>query len=203
MKTLAAEFTAELAAETATFAMLLDIELSTPLYRNTLDIPVTTGGNTYTPINMSIDRVTSQGGLAAGYIDTTIDTVDQLMAAAFLGEQVAGKGSLLSVAAIGSNYRVVQSSGSDVVVIASWELTEQDLKITFVNEMILWRKKTLRKCQVNCQWPFKSAECAYAGAATWCDQSYTRCTALGNTANYGGFRFIKATMEKEIRWGTY
>jgi parallel beta-helix repeat protein len=41
-----------------------------------------------------------------------------------------------------------------------------------------------------CPWPFKGFECGYAGAETDCNKSWARCSQLGNTNRYGGFRFI-------------
>ena len=41
-----------------------------------------------------------------------------------------------------------------------------------------------------CPWPFKGAECGYAGTETECNKSWARCSQLGNTTMYGGFRFI-------------
>lgn len=48
---------------------------------------------------------------------------------------------------------------------------------------------------------YKTTECSYIGAGTWCDQSYERCLALGNNANYGGMRFAPAMQEKQVWWG--
>lgn len=37
--------------------------------------------------------------------------------------------------------------------------------------------------------------------ATWCDQSYDRCVILGNTTNFGGFRWLPGLATKSIVWG--
>ena len=66
MRTLAANFTAELAAETAAFVLLLDIETATPVYYTTCDIPVVTGGKRYTPREFGVDRIAAGSGLAVG-----------------------------------------------------------------------------------------------------------------------------------------
>lgn len=36
---------------------------------------------------------------------------------------------------------------------------------------------------------------------TWCDQSYDRCVILGNTTNFGGFRWLPGLATKNIIWG--
>lgn len=38
----------------------------------------------------------------------------------------------------------------------------------------------------SCQWPFKGAECAYAGPETRCARTLDACRALGNSARFGG-----------------
>lgn len=40
---------------------------------------------------------------------------------------------------------------------------------------------------VNCQWRFKDTRCGYAGAETKCDKTLTRCKALSNVTNFGGY----------------
>jgi phage-related protein len=41
-----------------------------------------------------------------------------------------------------------------------------------------------------CVWKFKGPQCGYLGAEATCDKSWARCSQLGNTNRYGGFRFI-------------
>lgn len=48
---------------------------------------------------------------------------------------------------------------------------------------------------------YEVTECAYLGSEAWCDQSYARCCNLGNSGNFGGFRFLPSLMEKDIWWG--
>lgn len=86
-------------------------------------------------------------------------------------------------------------------LLAEWEATEKDVTLEIVNEFFLWRKRTLRVVSASCPWPFKGAECAYSGGGAWCDQSYERCSALGNTAGFGGDRFAPSTAEKQVWWG--
>jgi len=40
---------------------------------------------------------------------------------------------------------------------------------------------------VNCQWKFKDSRCTYSGAETKCDKTLTRCQALANITNFGGY----------------
>lgn len=38
----------------------------------------------------------------------------------------------------------------------------------------------------SCHWPFKGAECAYAGSATLCARTLDACRLLNNSARFGG-----------------
>ena len=87
-------------------------------------------------------------------------------------------------------------------IIGGWQLYDENtLKITITNELVLWNKKPLRIQMSSCPWVFKGTECAYSGEESTCDQTYERCRFLGNTANFGGDRFINSLMQKEIWWG--
>ena len=87
-------------------------------------------------------------------------------------------------------------------IIGGWDIYgDSKVKLNVTNEMILWNKKSLRPQSSSCPWTFKGVECAYAGAETWCDQSYARCVDLLNAAQFGGERFLPAITEREIWWG--
>lgn len=43
---------------------------------------------------------------------------------------------------------------------------------------------------VNCQFKFKGSRCAYSGSETKCDKTLTRCKALSNVTNFGGYPSI-------------
>lgn len=47
---------------------------------------------------------------------------------------------------------------------------------------------------------FKGPECGYAGAEVTCDRTLTRCTALGNSARFGGFSGIHAVGSTQDLW---
>jgi len=38
-------------------------------------------------------------------------------------------------------------------------------------------------------------------SVSWCDQSYDRCRSLGNSTNFGGFRWLPGLAKKNIVWG--
>jgi hypothetical protein len=84
----------------------------------------------------------------------------------------------------------------------AWSLDEEKITCTLVSDMVKWNQKTLAKYSASCRWKeFKGTECGYSGSQTWCDRSYTRCSALANTVNFGGFRWLPSIIDKEIWWG--
>jgi hypothetical protein len=79
--------------------------------------------------------------------------------------------------------------------------------VTCVTESVKARRTTPGECySPTCRHPFpptaQRPECGYAGAATWCDHSWARCTALANTDNYGGEPEMADLANKEFRWGS-
>lgn len=86
--------------------------------------------------------------------------------------------------------------------IDGWNLDEEEVSFTIASELVKWNQRTLSRHSASCRWKeFKGTECAYAGAEIWCDRTYTRCVALGNQANFGGFRWLPSIVNKQIWWG--
>lgn len=51
---------------------------------------------------------------------------------------------------------------------------------------------------VNCQWKFKDElRCKYSGTETKCDKTLTRCTALNNVTNFGGYPSVITPLPTE------
>jgi len=153
-------------------------------------------------------------------VSIDFDNVGLTMSAILLGEDVRNKTAKLSFGCYGTMGMVWDSGiewdaeiqwleGTTIIgvvdlfqgIISDWNLSETMAQMTIVNEFILWKKKTLRIAQAACPWDFKGTECTYSGGETWCDKSYERCTALSNTDNFGGFRFLPSIAEKSIWWG--
>ena len=88
------------------------------------------------------------------------------------------------------------------LMIDTWSMDEQQIKITITSELYAWDQTTTYAHSPSCRWKvFKGTECAYAGAESWCDRSYTRCEALLNTAYFGGFRWVPSLEDRTIWWG--
>jgi len=87
--------------------------------------------------------------------------------------------------------------------IGEWLLDESRIRMTVTNQFAQWTQETINHHSASCRWKvFKGTECAYSGGETWCDRSYTRCAALSNVANFGGFRWLPSIEDKVIWWGS-
>ena len=158
--------------------------------------------NKFETMPFNISTINYSAKSSVDKVTINIQNVDLQMSAVFLNEDIMNKWGILWIGFLDSNNIVI---GQPIEVfrglVSTWKLSEPKASITLVNEFILWNKKTLRKHQSACRWPFKGAECGYSGGETWCDQSYARCVALNNEDNFGGFRWLPDLMEREIYWG--
>jgi hypothetical protein len=110
-------------------------------------------------------------------------------------------------------FQVIPAKQSDLAVfpifigsIDGWNVDESDLQMYVANDMSNWNQRPLNKHGASCRWKkFKgnnsASPCHYSGYESWCDRSYSRCMALGNSANFGGFRWLPSLETKEIFWG--
>ena len=230
MKTFDTALIAELLKQEAIPFWFIDLDLVSATYRYTdMDIDYVLDGNRYYARDVSIGNITGNAGMSVDSVSLSISNADLIISTLFMAEEVRGRPITLSMSAfrkrgeekvydIAGNV-VVAIAGDDVVVrdagislvgsisplwrglISSYRITDNAVEIELVSELILWNKKPLRQQTASCRWNFKGAECRYAGAETTCDQTYDRCTALSNTDNFGGFRWLPDMMEMELWWG--
>ena len=209
MKSFDAALVTELAANTAVPVVLCSIGFNTALNYARFDVPVYISGTKYTPFQFEANAVSYTAGVSADSISIEFASVDQTLVAAVLNNNELGSRFSLKLTAMDTaTGRPVQTAGGADAVETFWKgvidrinFDQEKMTIEVVNDLFRWNKRSLRRHTPSCSWPFKSIECGYTGSATWCDQSYGRCSALGNTGNYGGFRWIKDCQEKEIWWG--
>lgn len=162
----------------------------------------TTISNKFETMPFSIENINYTTAASVDNVTINIENVDLQMSAIFLNEDIMNKWGILSLIFLDENNKVIDQP-IEVFrgLVSTWKLSESKASMTLVNEFIFWNKKTLRDHKPSCGWAFKGVECTYTGGETWCDKSYARCTALGNTDNYEGCRWLPALMETEIYWG--
>lgn len=156
----------------------------------------------YEPMSFSLPRINYNAGSSVDKLVIEIQNVDLTMAATLLNEDVMNKWGVVYVGFYNDD-NVIIDNLIEVFrgLVSTWSLNESKASMTLVNEFVFWNKKTLRTHQSSCRWRFKGDECTYSGTENWCDQGYTRCHALNNRSNFGGFRWLPELMEKEIYWG--
>lgn len=182
--------------------MFLDMNLVSTTERYTdMDIPFLFNGNVYTPNDLSIGHVSAGMGMTVQSMDIKIQNVNQYQSSFFLNNEQRGRICVLRLMVLDSNRSQVAVLPVFRGLIDDWKMGDLHITIILKNELILWKKKTLRKSSALCPWSFKGTECGYSGTDTTCDRTYNRCVALSNEANFGGFRWIPSVMEKEIQWG--
>lgn len=208
MRDLTDLLTAELAAEQATQFWFLELEFDTVQRYTDCDIDLylttTSGGghNKYSGLDFSIPNIGYSSSASVDKLTIDIQNVDLVLSATLLNEDVLNTWCTLFVAYFDDD-NIIVSEPIEVFkgLVSTWKLSEKRASITIVNEFIFWNKHCLRNHPSKCMWPFKGTECGYSGAETWCDQDYPRCLVLGNTDNFGGFRWLPTLTEQKIYWG--
>lgn len=202
MRDLSALIKAAFAAEEGAMFWFLELQFDISLKYTNCDIDLYYSGNKFETMPFSLAPIKYSAKSSVDKVTIDIQNVDLQMSAVFLNENIMNKWGILRIGFFDSNGIIIDQIFEIFRgLVSTWRLSEPKASITLVNEFIFWNKKTLRKHQSACRWPFKGTECGYSGAETWCDQGYARCTVLSNTDNFGGDRWLPDLMEKEIYWG--
>jgi len=187
---------------------LFDFMVDDIHYRYTdLDVSLTvvsgTVSGTFEPRGFKIDSIQYSLGTIVDNANITLDNRDQLLTSLFIGEIVQGSEAYIYGAVLDSNGQIIEAPINIFQgQIDSWELDEEEIRITLTTEFIKWSQRTASLHSSSCRWKkFKGTECQYAGNETQCDRSYTRCSALANTIHFGGFRWLPDLENREIKWG--
>ena len=173
----------------------------------TLDVPFytttcATCSGLFQPRGMSFDSINYSMGNIVDNAILRLDNTDSVMTSIFIDGASQGEDANICIS-------VLTSSGTEVGTfnvfsgqVDAWELEEDEVRITIGTDFSNWSQKLPAYHSSSCRWKvFKGDECQYAGAESWCDRTYARCNALGNTNNFGGFRWLPDLENREIRWG--
>lgn len=203
MRSLPIDIALEIAKDYSFFCRLLKMELATPVYYTDLDMDVVWNGTTYLSRGLKFNDIKVNLTAAIDRTSFDIDNTGLEMSSLILNQDTRGRACTIYLAAMDKAGQVV---AADVLFTGMLDAVKVDSKkasFDVYSHMILWKKKIPGRIhQATCPWIFKeTTTCRYGGAETWCDHSYNRCTALANTANYGGFRFLPSLQNKQIWWG--
>ena len=171
--------------------VLLDIVLdeSTAFYFCSDNSDVTFSGQTYTAFPFDLEPVESSSKGEIPSVSLRVSNVTQLVH--YYLEQLNGavgasvKIRVVNAAYLSEDYAELEMDFSVQTVSA----TDEWLTFTLGAENPLRRRfPPHRYIAQHCKWNFKSVECAYGGALTTCDRSWTQCTARNNTKRFGGYQ---------------
>lgn len=154
-------------------------------------------GFTFRPIKYSMSDLVDSA-------DIDMDNIDSVMTSLFVGGTPQGDDVVLKMVVLDSSNNPVAGSAVTYFegTIDSWTLNESKLTINVTSQFYTWNQKTLSTHSPSCRWKsFGGTDCGYSGGSTWCDRTYKRCVALGNSTNFGGFRFLPKIVDAEIWWG--
>jgi len=180
---------------------------SNPITITDCDVPIAWNGELYEPRGFSPGSVSYSIGQVVDSVSFAVDNVDDFFTASFVGGDPRGTQVDIRMVLLDSDYQIIGSSADDNAIlfigyIDEWSLNEGKISIVLANAISQWNKKTLRLQSASCSWvEFKGDECRYSGAETECNRSYARCSALNNTANFGGERWLPSLDSQEIVWG--
>ena len=204
MRAINADIITQLASEELRPFLLLAWTIDGTPYRYTdCDVPIYLA-NTYSPLGFKFSNVKYSLSNVVDKVDIEIDNLDSAQTAIFVDGTPHGSAVVLSGVFLDSDLKIVNTSAVTLFEgeIDSWSLTETSLKVTVTSIFYNWGQRTLSKHSPSCRWKaFKSTECDYAGASTWCDRTYANCLALEKSTNFGGFRWLPSIMGKEVWWG--
>jgi len=194
-------FLASLQNESARVVALVDFGFATPYRVTNLDIDYWYGGQQYLAREVSIGVIVSTSGLSVDRVEIKVANPSRELSAILLGADQRGKLVTIRVAAIDDDGQLIGSGEAFAGLLSNYEIFDDRADLKCVNFLVMWKKKAMRKAQSSCPWPFRGSECGFAGSEDWCNQTYDRCAALGNTDNFGGNRFLDYLAEARIWWG--
>lgn len=203
MRNIHADILTQLAARELRPFWLLAMALGSTVRYTDCDVAIATGGNKFSPRGFSHDGVRYSLGKIVDSISVEFNNVDQTLSSSFIGGDPQGSVVTLQEVVLNSSYAIVQTPVTWFTgTIDDWDAEEDGIRVNVVGPNYAWSKRTAGLHPSSCRWTvFKGTQCLYAGAQTACDRSYTRCAALTNTANFGGFRWLASIQDKEIVWG--
>lgn len=211
MRDIAADMLAQYRSNELTTIWLFEFEVSDTWYRyNSMDVPFyfdgtlsgTTISGNFLPLGFQFEEILYTMNQVVDSATITVDNLDSVMTALFVGSTVQDGDAKLYGGVITSSGTILGIVEVFEGKIDSFDIDETELRLVVASPFAQWSSTSYGLHSSSCRWKvFTGTECAYAGGENWCDRSYTRCTALGNTANFGGFRYLPDLQNKTIWWG--
>lgn len=160
--------------------------------------PVWHDGYEYLSVPMSIGSVKESIEGSTPSVTVTISNVDRvfdglLQEYDFYRKQMGDVAQITATLKFVNARNPVQVIAQHYFVVKSPVSTASAVSLTFGARPVLdlaWPPERIRKSYCNYRFKGDDGRCGYAGAELACDNSYSRCVALGNAHRFGGFRGI-------------
>ena len=208
MRTLPALVTAELLKDAIMLRHLFKLVGATTRYWTDCDQNVYFAGHWWEARGITFDSTTSALETDAETISVKIDNVGDWFSDIALAENLQKKAFYIYYVALDKNLDVVGCTvEADLPIIFdgfidAMDIDRKEAVIDVISFFVTFRVLTPRRMHLTTCWKtFKSTECAYAGAETWCDKSKSRCVTLLKTDNFGGFEYISELVDGQFYWG--
>lgn len=204
MRNISSDILTALAGKELRGFLLFEATIDETPYRYTdCDVPIYYE-NMFYPRGMRVEPIQYSAQRIVDKMTIEIDDLDDTLKTPFIAGDAQGSPATMRAVVLDSDYAIID----DTCIIFfdgeidDWDLDEETVQMNVVSQFIRWSQNTLSRHGASCRWKkFKGTYCGYSGASTWCDRTYTRCLALGNEDNFGGFRWLPSIAEKEIWWG--
>jgi hypothetical protein len=180
------------------------IALPTPIRFTTFDVDILSGANTYVSYPMVVGKLELSLSDSSDYIDIQLSNIgDVFYSAIFDSSGFAGTRLQITLGLLDITTKAfIGTLNVFDGKINSFKINDKFIKITVSSNLSNWNKQIpFRTTSALCYKVFKSTLCGYTGAQTLCNRSWDRCNVLGNTDNFGGFKFMPAILRERLKWG--
>jgi len=173
------------------------------------DVPIAWNSTLFTPRGYKLGQMSFSLSKIVDSAQFSIDNLDDILTYDFVGGNPQGSAVTFRLVVLDTDYKIVGTYPDDNLLlfygeIDDWSMPDEGkVEITVASDLVRWHQRTLRMQSSSCSWrAFKGTECGYSGAETTCNRSYARCVALGNSANFGGERWLPSIELANIWWGS-
>jgi len=203
MRSVPTELNDELLKEASFLVKLVELYFSSTLYITDCDVDLFYDDTLYQSRGFSFPSAEFSLSPRIDQVTLEFDNVELEFSSIALNQEIRGKKAIIKQAALQAPAKVVAVSTFFMGVVDSCRIRDQRASMNVANPWVYWKRKTPRRShQSTCPWQFKHNEtCRYSGTEEWCDQTYARCAVLGNTVNFGGFRWLPSLINKKLYWG--
>ena len=206
-RSIASEIIDKLESGEITTSNLLEFTVGDNTYRYTdCEVPITYSGigdgEVFLSRGFEFDTINYSSGEIVDNCSVRVDNLDSVLTSIFMDNVVTEEIATIYTIVLNDDNSIVGAQQIFNGMINDFNLDEVELNMVITSIFAKWDQSSNTSHSSFCRWKeFKGLECTYSGSENTCDRSYSRCIELGNTANYGGFRWIPEIEDKEIWWG--